>query len=263
MLRPVSLHPKLAAFCDLIINATFLWGFFQLENWWLVALWFFSRVIFWGVLTFLVYFPKKANRIEHVLSLTIFLIGCLFLFLFIEWNWSWYVVGSGFVFFPVISFWLVPPKGDALSYVYKSYRRWKMLLAVLGLAGLWSGVSAIIAFQVVYWVGNWVWMLLGALITAAITAWWWKNYDIKVERKFWIWSVITFLFIFELAWVIYWWPLGYLASGVFMAWVWYIFWLLIRFHLTKEDVVWNKQRWFIITNTLLICAYLLLVVRWN
>jgi len=58
-------------------------------------------------------------------------------------------------------------------------------------------------------------------------------------------------------------PLGFFASGLFLTWFWYDLWLLTRFNLSKDGIIWKKQRFFVIINIILMIAFLAFVVRWK
>lgn len=131
-----------------------------------------------------------------------------------------------------------------------------------GLAGFWSGIYALLSFQLVPHNYFWLMSLAGAAVTTLISSWWWRAYGLEYTNRFWLSLLVCFVLIFELAAVIWTWPLGYRANGIVMIWFWYNLWLIIRFNLTPEGIDWKKQRMFFVFNLLLFFAFLL-AVRWK
>jgi hypothetical protein len=67
----------------------------------------------------------------------------------------------------------------------------------------------------------------------------------------------------EMAYVVLLWPLGYFTSGLLLTWMWYIVWLMLRFFISEEGINWNRQRWFLLTNAILVGIFLSLLARWK
>jgi hypothetical protein len=53
--------------------------------------------------------------------------------------------------------------------------------------------------------------------------------------------------------------IGYLAGACIISWLWYVLQLLMRFHFGNRDIMWFKQRNFLIINTVLFVTFLLIV----
>ncbi|MFA7653494.1 MAG: hypothetical protein WCX97_00415 [Candidatus Magasanikbacteria bacterium] len=261
--KNISLHPRLAAGLDLFLGLIFLWWVVRLNAWWMLLLWAVFRVGIWAILIRLVYFSSKIKRWSHFCSLVLFSAGSLMLLIFVEWSIIWDMVGAAFVAFSALSFWFLPTKEAELSFEFKLYRRWRFLLSVFGLMGIVSGFFALRTFQLFYGVNNFLWTISSAFICALVAWWWWREYGIEFSRRLFIYIGVIFLLMLQLIGVITFWPLGYLVNGLLIIWWWYVLWLLIRFHLSKEGIVWKKQYWFLATNFLAILLFLLLVVRWK
>jgi len=258
----ISFHPRLAAGMELFFGLMMLWWLKQIGAPWVLYLWFFFRLVLWAALIRLIFFPAGLSRLKHLLSLTIFHLGCSFLLLFIDWLPAWYLVGAFFIFVPAASFALLPARETELSFAAKPQRRWRFLMCLFGLVGIWSGLGAVVSFQI-YTISYWWWLISGAIITAGIGGWWWVEYGVKPEKQFWRWLIISLLIQLELAWVIFLWPLGFLVIGFLLTWIWYIIWLLARFHLSPDGINWKKQAPFLIANAILLTIFLLWVARWR
>ena len=80
-------------------------------------------------------------------------------------------------------------------------------------------------------------------------------------KKLAIWAIIFATAVFELMWVMIYLPFGYLALGLLTVWIWYLLQLFVRFHLTKEDIVWKQQISFLLVN-LILYIFVLYIIRW-
>lgn len=258
MRRKISFHPKFAAGMDALLSFVMLWVLPLIGSWWLLAAWFLIRIILWAGLVRLVYYPKEISRARHFVSLCVFAAGSTLFLLFIDWVSAWRLIALVSIIFSAWSFWLLPPVESKLPFMPKPHRRWLLFLNLFGIAGMWSGIYAVTAFQVLYNVGSWAWVVLISLIVTAISGWWWSEYSIPRDRRFFIWLFVWFIVMLELSWVAMFLPIGFFASGFFLAWIWYCLWLFARFSLSKEGIIWKKQRVFLITNLLLMAIFLFL-----
>ena len=239
-----------------------VWWLASLNAWWVLIVWFLFRLLLSALLFYLVYYPAPSSRWRHFLSSLVFDFGLLLFLIFVEWSVSWYLLAAIFITAPAFGFWLLPAEQTGLTFKFKPYRRWLLLMNALGLAGIWSGLGAVISFQI-FNLSPWFWLIGGAVITTAISGWWWWEYKVEYNNKFKLWLAVLFLLMLELVWVMMLWPLGYLAGGLILTWFWYNLWLLIRFHLSKEDIIWKKQTWFLAVNSVLLVVFLALVVKWK
>lgn len=263
-LRRISLNPKLAAVIDLVINAFLLFSFkILLHSWWLVGIWFGVRVAVWGAAMWMVYYPKEMSRWKHLASLAALTIGSLAFLLFIEWNFAWYLFAVLFSLLSFFSFWLLPDSHVSLAAFLKPHLRWRFLMSAVGLAGIFEGAQAIISFQITPSVGAWVWLSLASLFASLFAGWWWWEYGITINKRFWIWLGAWFLATSELFWVLNLLPLGYLVSSLILIWCWYVLWLLVRFNLNADGILWKKQILFLGTNAFLFIIFLTFIVSWK
>ncbi len=262
-IKSLSIHPKLAGAIDLVFGVFFLIFLGKVFATWFLAVLVLVRLVAWVILISLSYYPAAIKRFWHLLSLVVFHLGATLLLLFIEWSFSWILVAAVYLIFPLVSFWLLPSKSqNFLSFVQKPYRRWRFWITAFGLYGIWTGIFASISLQILnlnYW-----WLLIfGAVFTAAISMWWWKEYAIETKEKFWWWVVAICLFMVEIAWVLYLWPLGYFVSALMIVWLWYDIWLMARFYLLPAGINWKKQVSFFVSNGLLLLIFLILIVKWK
>lgn len=262
MAKSISLHPKLAGSVDAFLNILILFTLQTITEWWILGVWFFFRILLWILLIRLVYYPREIRRVGHFFSLLFFFLGLSLLLIFVEWNLSWYALGAVFVFFPWMSFWILPAEDKQLSFASKPYRRWRLIMNTFSVAGIWGGASAVISLDI-FGLGSWIWILAGAVLSTALSVWWWLEYETEKSSRFWIWTVVWFLLFVELGSALFLLPLGYLVNGLIMSWVWYLLWLLARFHLSSEGVNWKKQAPFYVSNFLLLILFLILVVKWK
>lgn len=261
--KSLSIHPKLAGVIDLFFGAVFLFSIKHVFALWFLAALVLARIFAWMVLARLSYYPAALKRFWHLLSLLVFHLGATLLLLFIEWGISWTLVAAVYLVFPFISFWLLPSKDqNFLSFVQKPYRRWRFWMILFGLYGVWTGIFASISLQILN-LNHWWLLILGAVFSAAISLWWWREYGIEMKGKFWWWVLAIAIFLVEIAWVLYLWPLGYFVSAFMIVWLWYDIWLMARFHLLPAGINWKKQISFFIGNGLLLLIFLILIVKWK
>ena len=263
MLKSLSFHPKLAAALDLFINLVMLWWVSHLSSWWWVGVWLLFRLAIWGALMWAVYYPAEMSRWKHLASLVVMTLGSLAFLLFIEWKFAWYLFGALFCFFSFFSFWLLPASSVSLAVFLKPHLRWRFIMSVIGLAGIFEGAAAIISFQIMPNVSFWVWLVLASFFSALIAGWWWLEYGAQKNKRFWLWVGFWFLLMLELLWVVQLLPLGYLASSLILIWCWYVAWLLARFNLMPEGINWRKQIWFLAFNAILFPLFLIFIIRWK
>ncbi|MEK7624868.1 MAG: hypothetical protein AAB467_00790 [Patescibacteria group bacterium] len=261
--RLISLHPKLAATADFFVSIVFLWLLSRIETVQMTAVWFAARIGWWIFLTQIMYYPPYLDRFRHLVSLFIANAGVLPFLIFADPSNILYA-RLATIILSFVSFYLVPAEGDSLSVMEKPHRRWKFFMSLFGVAGIWLTLQALVAFQVI--TGYWT---LGAIagasfLTAAISALEWDEYGVKSKGlKFFVLLFLIFLTIAEIGGIVYLWPVGYFVSSFFITWVWFLVWLLFRFDLSETGIDWPRQRFFLISNLILMVAFLTFVVRWK
>ncbi len=261
--RLISVHPKLAAASDFLVSFIFLWWISGLQNVWAVAIWFAARIGWWIVLTQAMYFPPYLSRTKYLVSLIIVNVGILPLLVFSDPSNIFYARLAAIIL-PFVGFWLVPSQSDSLSVMKKPFRRWSFFMSLFGVAGIWLALQALITFQVI--AGAWILggIIIASLLTTMISAFEWNEYGIKAKgSKYFVLLSLIFLLVAEIGGIVYLWPVGYFVSSFFVAWLWYVIWLLFRFDLSESGINWPRQRFFLAVNFILMIVYLAFVVRWK
>lgn len=262
-LRLFSLPPRLIAVLDATISLLMVFWFDRVTSMLVLATWLVVRVLWYVVLLAGMYYPTFLSRLEHFQALVIFNIGVVFLLLFVDETSARRLLELVLIFFSAASFWLVPGSKDDLSVMAKPYRRWKFLMSIFGVAGIWNGLKALEIFQVTQ--GS---LRLGLVVSAIaftvlISIWGWQEYGLRYSKKFLAAALIIALCLAEAAYIIALWPLGYFASSLVITWTWYLLWLFLRFYISDEGVDMHRQRWFLLMNALLLLSFLFFVVRWK
>lgn len=265
-LRFISLHPKLAFGIDIIFSTAMVWWFFNFQSPWYLLLWFVIRFLWWVGLVKIVYYPPYLSRVKHLVSLFIFNIGIIPYLVFSDPlnQWEINLIKLFAIVLPAISFYLIPATQNSLSVMEKPHRRWKLFLTLVGVSGCWLAFDASLVFQIISGAGTTIfWFLFALMFITAVSFWEWLDYGIAISRQSAAMAAVMLLIMAELGAVLILWPIGYLVSCFFVAWVWYIIWLLFRFSLTKEGINWQRQRVYLVSNLALMAIYLLFVVRWK
>jgi len=252
----------MASALDVLAGGSMILWLGNVSAWWGLAIWFIGRLALWAALLRLVYYPKELKRVKHFGALAFFCFGLMFLMIFIDWAWAWRLLAAIFVLFPAAGFWLLPADDLQLSFVAKSYRRWLFLTGAFGLAGMWGGFFALFTFQIISRGWFWPMALLAAVAAAFLSRRWWRDYGLTVGRHLNEATAAMFIVSFEIAWALWQWPLGFIAAGLLTVWLWYIIWLMLRFHLTSEGIVWRKQTFFFVFNFILLALFFF-IVSWR
>jgi len=169
-----------------------------------------------------------------------------------------------FIFFPLvvfffIAYWSRPQISHGIHVKEKPLRRMMMMLYVFNTYAFFIG-----AYAWHLYFPNYSFVLISSVsaVYSALAAYMiWSLYFKSEFKKLLIWSIIFATVIFELMWVLVYLPFGYLAFGLLTVWIWYLLQLFVRFHLTKEDIVWEKQIGFLALN-LILYIFVLFTIRW-
>lgn len=262
-LRSFSLPPRLVAVFDVLVSILMVFWFDRAVSTLMLALWLVTRVIWYVVLLASMYYPTFLSRLEHFQALVIFNVGVLFLLLFVDEPMARRLLEAVLIFFSAASFWLVPASSNDLSGMAKPYRRWKFLMSIFGVAGIWNGVKALEIFQITQGNIRLGLVVMAIALTVMISIWGWQEYGLVYSKKFLFASLVIALCLAEVAYIIALWPLGYFASSFIVTWVWYLLWLFLRFFISNEGIDMERQRWFLIINAVLLLVFLFFVVRWK
>lgn len=265
-IHAISLHPKLAGFIDVFVAIAYLWWFGRLSSPGVLGVWFAFRPLWWAVILAVMYYPAAQSRFREWLSLTVLHLGFTGLFLIVprsSGQLSSPLVSAVYLALPLISFLMIPTGAAELSFTGKPLRRLQLIMAVAGVGGLASALFAAPVFQVITRGGFYLGGLFVVLLASSIGAWWWRIYTDAPPRHIFFDCIAFALLLFEIAYALQQLPLGFLVTGFLFTWVWYIVWLLLRFHLSREGIYWRRQAPFLVGNLLLMIAYVALVARWR
>jgi hypothetical protein len=258
----LSIHPKLAAVFDILIGIVLVWFFAQVVTaWWVLLIWFLFRLVWWIALMRFVYYAPVVRRIDHLWSLIAFQVGISTIMLFIDWSVNWYSWGTIFVFGSALSFWLLPAMTSELSFVGKPHTRWCLMLTILGIAGVWSSVGAVVVF---YSIRSWiVALILATAWTVMLSISWWRQYDAPRGAPLLWWGSVMGIIILEISGVMVLWPIGFLLSGMLITWLWYSLWLMGRFYFSNDGINWKKQGSFLIGSLLIMIITIITLGKWK
>ncbi len=226
-----------------------------------------SRTVFFVVtsivLCFLIVAAFSFRRIAevrwHLLPLLLTtVLSCIGLSTVMEWDlWRFFLAGFVGAAVALLFGWSVTD--GVVGLTHKPFRRMKMMLWVFDAYAI---VTIFFALGVFFpEVPVWIFQLATGLLLSGISYMIWRMYYEAGIRELLIWMLIIGIVMIELVWAVQLLPFGYLVSGLLVTWLWYILQLLLRFHIGPEDVVWGRQRRFLLTNALLF-AITLYLARW-
>ena len=165
---------------------------------------------------------------------------------------------STLVFF-FIAYWSRPQVSHSIYVKEKPLRRMMMMLYVFNTYAFLIGAYALHIYFTNF---SFVLVSVVSSVYSAFAAYMiWSLYFKSEFKKLAIWAIIFATVVFELMWVMIYLPFGYLALGLLTVWIWYLLQLFVRFHLTKEDIVWKQQISFLLVN-LILYIFVLYIIRW-
>jgi hypothetical protein len=257
----LSLHPKLAAATEGIASSLLMVWLHAIGAALPLLMWAVARLAVWLLLVLITYYPPGFSRKRHAATLGYFFCGSTLLLLFIEWAPAWYAIAALTAVGSLVSFGLIPESApQSLSFIFKPWRRWRLMMATVSFMGLSSGLFAMQALQIIAPLTWWVPLVIGAL-AAATSAWWWWEYELPL-KKFFRPALVLGVVLSELSAVISFLPSGYFAAALLVTWLWYVLLLMLRFYQTNDGINWRKQGPFLGLSGLLVAGYLGLL-RWH
>lgn len=147
-----------------------------------------------------------------------------------------------------------------LSYMQKPFRRMAMMLWVFDAYAFQTALFALVLFFP--GIPFWVIVLIGAALFCYVSYMIWHLYLPAPVRSYGLWLALVGLLMSEIIWSVQLLPFGYAVSGFVVTWLWYLAQLLLRFHFTKQGILWKEQRWFLATNGILMILFFVFVFRW-
>lgn len=185
-------------------------------------------------------------------------VAVLALFSIVEWSSAKLTVAIiGVVGAMVVAIWSTLATSPAAFLHEKPLRRAVIMFIALAVFGYVAfGQALIVLFPNIQ-------PLLVHTMTAVVISYgaylaWTLYYDGQ-SHEFFVPTAVMFGLSFEISLVISMLSLGYLASAFMISWLWYIAQLFVRFHFGRRDIIWRKQRWFLIANTMLMVLFVYLV----
>jgi hypothetical protein len=148
----------------------------------------------------------------------------------------------------------------SLSFKKKPLRRMIMMLWVFDTYALVTALFAVAIFFT--FIPFWVIVLLSGMLFMYTSFMIWRLYFFLPLRSFLLWLLLIGLIVSELVWTIELLPFGYAVSGFVVTWFWYLLQLFIRFHFGQQGILWKQQRWFLLTNILLMIVFFIFIFRW-
>lgn len=236
----ISLYPSFTPFISILaVWISVLLGFFY---------WYFK--------------DKEIGLKRYLLTLLLTAAGFVGVFLIIEWS-SIRLLVVVCAMLCVAAIFLAPNKlEEGEIFEFKPWRRMFMMIVVLDTYLISTSVFGLkIFFQTNLPVPFWVLALgLTAVFVISSIIIWQLYYRLPM-KYFTIWILLVSTVVLELIWTTQLLPFGYLTLGLIVTWIWYILQLLIRFHISKRGIIWQKQKWFLVANMVLFTSFLYLV-RW-
>jgi hypothetical protein len=142
---------------------------------------------------------------------------------------------------------------------YKKDQTARGLLATSIMAAIFFFYASFYGIYLNFQISLWILMFLYFAVTVILSFRYFKFVS-KDTRLVWSYSITLGMIIAEIAWVINFWPFGYLTTGVIVLMLYYVFWDLVQSYflnlLSKKRVIAN-----IIFFSLLV-ALVLFTSRW-
>lgn len=263
MQKLISLHPYIAAFFELMVGLGLFFVLYNIHSLTEVGVWFLVRFAVTGILVALVYCPPPLKRLHIMASLIFSQLGFSLTLILLDQKIITMVAGCGAVVLNALVFALLPATVPELSFAFKPARRARLMLALVGIFGLWSTLFALSTLQLLNSVEFLTLWIFVSVTQVAVAVWWWYEYGIPVTKQMLTSAGVLLLLTLETSGFLWWWPIGYLAAALLLVWWWYVLWLLIRFHLTPEGIVWKKQVPFLIINLVVLFLFIFFIIRWK
>lgn len=212
-------------------------------------------------LSALIYFVVSHAGVRHffwwLYSFT--QIGLLLLYTVVEWPSSQVIViALGILSAVVILLWSRRVSAPIVFVREKPLRR--AVSAALTLAVF--GFCAFIQARVVFFPSTFntiISPVLQALVIVMASFLLWSLYFQARVRDFTLPLAVVGILLGQASLMIGFSSVGYLVGALMVAWLWYVLQLLIRFHFGNRDILWFKQRKFLIINAILFAIFLSII----
>jgi hypothetical protein len=142
--------------------------------------------------------------------------------------------------------------------VYLKDQTARALIASGLVAGLFLFFSSVYGFYLNFDVPIW-WLMISYLIVSVLASFQYlKLIETKRKAIVWLYSFLLGLIMAEIAWVINFWPFGYLTTGVISLIFYYILWDLVQSYflnlLSKKRVLANVILFSLLTGLILVSS---------
>ena len=235
---------------------------FAMTLWPSVSTFFTALFVWFGSLAALYLFSKQRFGDVFPLGSTLVFwvnVACLGLFMLIESSSLrlFLIVLIGLIT-SFIFFWCF----HASHSIAPTQKRFRRIVTMIWVFTAYAASITLFAAPIFFQgIPFWLLSISGGVMYAMISFVLWRLYFSVEPRVFVVWLLLIALLLIELIATVHLLPFGYLTSGFFVTWLWYLLHLLFRFHLTPQGVVWKKQRWFLFLNAFFFTAALFFV-RW-
>ncbi len=177
-------------------------------------------------------------------------VGFLGLFIILEWA-SALVLVIGLAVFSAVVIALWSRRSAPIVFIReKPLRRAVSLAITVALFSYVSFFHAILVFFPTPWLRWLIHPAVGAITAAAACLYWSLYFSVKNSGMFAPAILIGFIF-FEFSIIAHFTSFGYLVIGLFVAWLWYLAELLLRFHNDRRHIDWKHQLPFLTINGIL------------
>ncbi len=89
----------------------------------------------------------------------------------------------------------------------------------------------------------------------------WREYEPLTKGTELVWFLVVLVSMIEFVWVLTMLPFDYFVSSFVATWVWYLLQLFIRFHVSRQGVLWHKHIRFLLGNALAMILFFVFVAR--
>ncbi len=140
---------------------------------------------------------------------------------------------------------------------------WRRVLMMLLVFDTYALVTALFAVYLFFpAIPFWFLALVGSLLMSASALFIWQLYGYQRSNQVALPLCIVALASAECIWAIHFLPFEYGTFGLILSWLWYLMQLFLRWHMSPADVVWQKQRWFLLINLAFMVSILIFYIRW-
>ncbi len=201
---------------------------------------------------------KKEKSLLPIILITIF--SFLSLVSIVEWVFLEYLFVFLVGFVMLLLFQSLFSEDSFLQIEQKPYRR---IIVVIWSFDVFAIMTTIFALDVFFpSIPFWFLTIVGGAVFSFASIMIWKMYFHLKRQQWLVWAFLIGLLMIELIWVMQFLPFGYLVTGFFLTWLWYVLQLLTRFHFGPNGVVWKRQFWFLSINLAIFVILLMFFVRW-